>query len=360
MISTAALAAAFAAIMVAALGLAVLIVAARATRLLREKAAEAAVAPHRTAMIVVGSDEDTDGEGLAHLLGVDHDSRRRLGPAVVAMLSKVRGRPAEDLATVLREHGHIDSALSRLRSRSLVRRAGAAHLLGLVKDPDHVEQLLPLLEDRSWEVRMVTVRALGAIGDPQAAPGILNALRPIRGHVGVPAYIAAEAVLSMGDGAAYAVRDGLNSPDAVVRNACALVAGQSNLSSATGRLRELLATDADLEVRVSAATALGLIGGAEDMGALASATVAGEAPMLRRTAAAALGYLGDTRAADALLALLADADRRLAEIAARALIRLGPTGLARLVEVPGDGPAGRVARSALAAARLPEVQESAA
>ena len=342
----------------AAVGLALLVVATKLARVTRQRSAAAAAAPHRLAMVVVGADEDDDGNGLAHLLGVDRRSWRSLAPAVVGMLTKVRGKPAQDLARVLREHGEIDAALGDLSARSSVRRARAAHLLGLVKDPAHVEALLPLLGDHSAEVRLVGARALGAIGDPRAAKGILAALLPVRGRVGIPAYLAAEALVSMGYDTAPALRDGLYSHDPVVRNVSAVVAGQNNLSSVTGRLRELLTIDHDLDVRRSAAEALGLVGGAEDVGELARHTDAVEPPTLRRACAAALGELGDLRAADPLLRLLADPDRRLAEIAAHALIRLGPPGLAQLEGVPAAGPAGRVARAALAAARLPAREEA--
>ncbi|HET7476972.1 MAG TPA: HEAT repeat domain-containing protein [Dermatophilaceae bacterium] len=338
--------------------LALLVVVTKTSRQLRERSAGAAAAPHRRALVVVGTDEDDDGAGMAHLLGVDRRSWRSLAPAVVAMLSKVRGKPAQDLGQVLRAHGDVDHARADLRSRSVVSRARAAYLLGLVKDPAHVADLLPLLSDRSAEVRHVAVRALGAIGDPRAAPGVLDALLPVRGRVGVPADLAAEALLSMGVGAASAVRDGLFSHDPVVRNVSAMVAGQNNLSSVAARLRELLRVDHDLDVRKSCAEALGLVGGTDDVDELARHTEASEPPTLRRACAAALGELGDPGATDVLLGLLPDSDRRLAEVAAHALIRLGPVGMARLEAVRGDGSAARVARAVLVAARLPDCHEA--
>lgn len=337
---------------IAGAGLALAVVAAKIVRAQRQRATAAAVAPHRAALLLVASGEDDDDLGVAHLLGVPSRSWRRLAPAVVAMLSKVRGEPANDLVRVLRERGDLDRALAHLRSRSAVRRARAVHLLGLAHDPAHAPHLLPLLSDRSAEVRLVTVRALGAIGEPATAPDILRALGGDNGQVGVPALLAAEALLSLGPGTASALREGLTSDHAVVRDVAARVIGHSNVSSAAPRLRELLDGDPDTQVRITAAGALGLIGGPEDFAALAASTGTAAPATLRRACAAALGELGHPLAVGPLLALLADPDRRLAHIAGSALVRLGPQGLAALQDVGADGWAGRAAQAALAAARL--------
>lgn len=256
---------------------------------------------------------------------------------------------------MLRAHGDVGRAVAQLGSRSVIRRVRAAHVLGLVRDPDHVPDLIPLLSDGSAEVRLVAVRALGAIGDPAAAASVLAALSPVRGQVGVPASAAAEALVAMGSGTGQAVRAGLRSPDPVVRAVACLVAGRSTLVAAAVEMRELLDRDPDSEVRVTAAVALGLVGGPQDVETLSRHTTVDTPAPLRRTCAAALGDLGHPLAVEAVLPLLASRDRRLAEISAQSLIRLGPVGLTRLAEVPDAGAAGRAARAALAAARLPEV-----
>ena len=339
------------AVALTAVALALLVVLAKVLRTRREHAGEALLVPHRLPLLMVGAGEDDDGSALAHLLTVEDRAWQRLAPAVVAMLSKVRGAPAEDLVFVLREHGQVARALADLRSRSVITRARAIHLLGLVRDRDHVPHLIPLLSDPSPEVRLVAVRALGAIGDPAAALDVLRALHSVHGHVGVPAYLVAEALLTMGTGSAEALHEGLDSDEATIRNAAALVAGRGTFVSSAPRLRQLLEADPDPEVRTTAAVSLGLVGGADDVAALARHTAGSEATSLRRTCAAALGELGHPLGADSLVALLGDPDRRLAEISADSLVRLGRPGVSRLEEV-GDGDAGRAARSALALARL--------
>lgn len=338
-----------------ALVLAVFVVGVRLVRLGRERKAAGLLAPHRLALLAVSAGEDDDGEGLAHLRNVEPSSWHDVGPTVTDTLAKLRGQPADDLVSVLRHHGDIDRAVSDLRSGSVVRRARAAHLLGLVRDPERVPDLIPLLSDRSAEVRLVAVRALGAIGDPAAADEVLASVGMVRGRVGVPAFVVAEALASMGSGTKETLLHGLHKQDPVVRTVAALVAGHLTLVSASRSLRELLDHDPDTDVRLTASAALGRVGGPEDVSSLVRHTSPETTPPLRRACAAALGDLGAPNAAEGLLPLLADQDRRLAEIAARSLIRLGPVGTARLAETLAGTPTGRVARAAVAADRLPEL-----
>jgi hypothetical protein len=338
--------------------LAAFVVGARLLRLRRQRSAAAALTPHRMALLAVGAGEDQDGLGLEHLMGADQAFWCTLRPAVVALLTKVRGEPAQQLVAVLRHHGDIRGAVGDLRSRSEIGRARAAHVLGLVRDPDHVSDLCPLLSDRSAEVRLVAVQALGAIGDPRAADAVLAALGPVRGNVGVPAYVVAEALVSMGSGTTETVLHGLHKADPVVRTVAAMVAGHITLVRASRSLRELLEHDPDIDVRQAASVALGLVGGPEDVDSLSQYLGAQTTAPLRRTCAAALGDVGDPLAAGVLAELLPDPDRRLAEIAAKSLIRLGPPGVERLEEALPTTPAGRVARAALAANRLPDLIEA--
>lgn len=340
-----------------ALLLTAFVVGARLLRLRRQRRAAAALAPHRMALLAVGAGEDQDGLGLAHLLCVDERSWQSVGLSVVAMLGKVRGEPADRLVTVLRQHGDIDRAVAELRSRSMIRRARAAHVLGLVRDPAHVEDLGDLLSDRSAEVRLVAVRALGAIGDPSAADEVLATVSAVRGRVGVPAYVVAEALVAMGAGTNESVLHGLHNKDPVVRTVAALVAGHITLVSAARSLRELLEHDSDFDVRLTASVALGQVGGPEDVDSLSRHTSPWTSAPLRRTCAAALGEVGNALAVGVLVPLLADPDRRLAEIAAQSLIRLGPEGADRLAQTTAGTPPGRVARAALAVARLPVLAE---
>lgn len=313
----------------------------------------ALLTPYRHALIAMASGEDEDGQAKAALYAAPAPTWDRLRPSVVAFLPKVRGTPADDLGELLRSRGEIERATRMLTSRSAVRRARAAYLLGLVRDPDSAALVLPLLDDPDADVRLVAARALGAIGEPSAASGVLHALRTHHGQIGLPAWVAAEALLAMGVQIAPALQIGLASEDPAVRNVCAVVAGHGTFASVAPQLRILLATDSEGDVRASAAVALGRVGGADDVAALARHTDASETTVLRRTCATALGVLGQRESLDTLAGLLGDGDRRLAQLAADALVRIGSEGIARLEEAAaGQCPRARAARGALDLARL--------
>lgn len=311
------------------------------------------LAPYRSALIAVASGEDEDGQGKAELFAVRGRTWKRLRPSVVAFLVRVRGAPADELGELLRSHGEIARAIRMLTSRSANRRARAAYLLGLVRDRDSAALVLPLLDDPDADVRLVAARALGAVREPSAASGVLHALHTQQGKIGIPAWVAAEALLAMGVGIEAVLRIGLDSEDAAVRNVCAVVAGQGTFSSAAPQLRILLDADSDADVRAGAAVALGLIGGADDVTALARHTNASETTILRRTCATALGDLGQGESIETLAGLLGDGDRRLAQLAAAALVRIGAAGIARLYDAAaGQGPGALVAAGALDLAGL--------
>jgi HEAT repeat protein len=312
----------------------------------------ALLAPYRRALIVMASGEDDDGQAKAVLYAVPAPSWARLRSSVVAFPPKVRGTPAEDLRELLRWHGEIDRAKRMLTSRSTVRRAGAAYLLGLVRDADSATLLLPLLTDTDPDVRLLTARALGAIGEPSGAAGVLLALRSQHRQIGVPAWVATEALLAMGIQIAPQLQIGLVSQDPAVRNVCALVAGHGIFSSAVPQLRIMLATDGDADVRASA-LALGRVGSADDVAVLARLTDASQPTVLRRTCATALGELGRDESLDTLKGLLADGDLRLAALAADSLVRIGSKGIARLEDAAVEqSPRAQVAPGALDLAGL--------
>ena len=168
----------------------------------------------------------------------------------------------------------------------------------------------------------MTVRSLGLIGDHQAAEPVLDAVPAHGSRIGVPAWVAAEALLGMGLGVAPVLRRALASEDADVRDVAVTVAGAATFSSLRPQLRVLLEHDPSPEVRTGAAVALGRVGAPQDVAALVRHTAPRPAP-LRRTCVAALGELGDPAAVPALSRLLDEEDRRLAELSAEALVRVG-------------------------------------
>jgi HEAT repeat protein len=334
-------------------GLLLTIVLSRGQRVHAARRSAALLAPHRPLLLAVASGEDAEGSARAALQQLPDRSWEHVRSAVIAMLARVRGAPAESLVGLLQAHGEVDLAIARLRSRSAVGRARGAYLLGLLQDPRHVPALLPLLSDPAAEVRLVTVRSLGLVGDASAAEAVLAAVPSQGGRIGVPAWSAAEALLGMGMGVAPVVRAALASADPAVRGVAVTVTGAATLSFLCPELRALLEHDPSPEVRACAAVALGRLGGPADVGPLVRQTAPSQPAALRRTCVAALGELGVAGALPTLSSLLEEQDRRLAELSAEALVRIGPSGHHELVTAArGMGPRASVARGALDMARL--------
>jgi HEAT repeat protein len=318
-------------VLLACLGLVLLIVATKVMRTLRDRRTQALVAPHRPDLLAVASGEDDDGSHRDALIGVDGPARDALDDAVVDLLAKVRGVPAEELASVLLAHGAVDRAPHDLKHRSTVRRARAAHVLGLC----HVGAALPLvvdaLRDPAPEVRVAATRALGRLGEPSAAAPLLAAVGAERA---VPAGPAADALEGMGVGIADALRDGLLAASPTTRTVAAYLSGEGSFTRSLDLLRLSLRTDEDPVVRAASAVALGRMGGSADVVVLVEGTGSQQPDELRRACATALGDLGDTAAVDQLCHLLADPDPRIAEISAASLLRLGPVGRSALDSAP--------------------------
>jgi HEAT repeat protein len=331
--------------------MAVVVVLVKLARAAAASARRARVAPYRDAVLAIAADGDEDEGASATLRGIPDRDWRAVREAVVGMLGTVRGETTSSLVRLLDARGEFERARSDLRSRLALRRARGAYLLGLARQRGDVGLLLPLLADRSAEVRLVAARSLGAVGDPIAATPLFEALGPVHGLPGIPGAAAAEALLRFGTGAVPAVLAALSADDATQREVATLVAAEGALSAAAPRLRSLLAGDPEPEVRISAARALGAVGGPDDVAALAAFTESARPTELRRAVVQALGELGHPDAEPVLSWLLSDPDVRLAQQSGDALVQLGPAGVRALLQA-GDGPAARVAAGSLAIARL--------
>jgi HEAT repeat protein len=163
-------------------------------------------------------------------------------------------------------------------------------------------------------------------------------LRAVGQGGGIPAGLAADALLEMGIGITLVLRAGLRDEAARTRMVAAHVAGAGAFSQTLPELRLCLVTDPDTTVRTEAATALGRIGRESEVVVLASCTGPDQPMELRRVCVQALGLLGSPRANDVLEGLLDDPDPRLAELAAHSLLATGPEGRA-IVESRSSEPA---------------------
>lgn len=297
--------------------------------------------PLRPRLLALAADEDGaragDHAAATEPVALTGFRARVVDRAVLDLLGKVRGGAATTLVDVLDRHGTVDGAVRGTRSLSATTRARSAQILGATRRPAHSAALAGLLADGDRAVRSSAARALGVIGDATYGDAVLRAVREIKGLPGIPFYVAADALLSMGGDAREAIRRGLDDADPGVRFVSATVTSRGGLATLLPRVVQLFRGDPDERVRTAAAQTLGVIGDGRVIDELGRALTPSTPDRVRRAAAAALGELGAPESLAVLRPLLADPDRRLAEVAADALSALGPRGEKVLVEALGSG-----------------------
>ncbi|WP_406829964.1 HEAT repeat domain-containing protein [Pedococcus sp. KACC 23699] len=321
-------------VLLACLTLALSVVVSKVTRLRRESRTALALAPVRGALIELAAGEP---DGLPALRSARGKTADAIDHAAVGLLAKVRGEPASQLVTVLEEHGAIDRARADIAHRSPVHRARAVQLLGLARVDDCSALISEALEDEASDVRASAAYAAAYLADPWLAAPLL---RSVGAGGGIPAGLAADALLEMGFEITPVLRAAMRNPAPRTRMVAAHVAGVGTFVPALPELRELVDSDPDLTVRVEAAEALGLIGRDSEIDLLARHTAQGAPTDLRRACARALGRIGSADALGPLVALLLDPDTRLAELAAHSLVQIGPLGMRTLQDRRSEPAAG--------------------
>ncbi|HLL64951.1 MAG TPA: HEAT repeat domain-containing protein [Micromonosporaceae bacterium] len=316
---------------VGSLGVAVVLV--RGVRLMRARRQVRLAAVPRMALLRFAA--ESGAEGADELVTMAPAAWRSIERTAVNLLGKIRGDAHQALVTVFERRGAADDALRALHSRSGVRRARAAEALGNLGRRDAVAALCVLLRDPRSEVRVVAVRALGRIGDPAAAEPLLASLADIDP---APSLVVAHALIQLDPAAEPALIRALQHPAPLVRVTVLDALGLLGAAASAVPVAEVARADPSTEVRVAAVATLGRLGGRAALAPLAEAVLAHEPEPLRAAAARALGDLGNAAAVASLGLLLDDPRYRVAHEAARALRRLGPTGLAELRRVAHEPP----------------------
>jgi len=319
-------------VLLACLALALSVIWSKVTRLRRERRTARSLAPVRGALIELAAGEPG---GLRILRSARGKTADAIDETAVALLAKVRGEPANQLVAVLEDHGALERAKLEVSHRSPVRRARAVQLLGLARVDDSTALISEALEDEASEVRASAAYAASYLADPWLAAPLLRAVGT---GEGIPAGLAADALLEMGVEITPVLRAAMRNTAPRTRMVAAHVAGVGTFVQALPELRELIGTDPDVTVRVEAAEALGSIGQDSEVVLLARHTRPDQPTDLRRACAEAMGRIGSPLAHDDLVGLLDDDDPRLAELAAESLVAIGPRGVATL-EQRRDEPA---------------------
>jgi hypothetical protein len=265
---------------------------------------------------------------------------------VLQLLPQLRGADRKVLQDVLVSRGVVERAASDLTARAAWRRGRAATLLGSTASTPHVAGLTALLRDRSSDVRSAAARALGKAGGPDTAEALLGSLtmdRPL------PSGVAGMALLDLGTQALPVLRETVlvGSPPAAAL-AASLLGLHGDLSATPMLTAVLRDTERTVEVRRSAAEALGRIGAPQATDALSNVLAFAPEAVLRQVAAESLGRIGDPAGTTALVAGLAAADLIVRTSCADALAATGAEGRSWLVQLAaGSGPGALAARGAL-------------
>ena len=323
--------------------MAVMVIGVKGERALRERAAERRLAPLRPVVIRVAAGEDTEeGEAVRRLAATTGRARDDLHDLVVQVLGKVRGEPADQLVGLLREHGLLEDAVRRVRSPLTSRRVRALHLLGCCRDGEGLDAAIEALEDRSRRVRCQAVRTVGR----SATPGRPDRCCTPSGTRGctwaTPRRPCSAWATASPTPCSGPCRRGTPGPGSWPRTSVA-AAG----SAAAPLLVTQLESHADPTVAAAAATALGRVGRAQDVGALAAASLHFFPFPVRHAAIETLGELGVEAAVPVLARHLDDPRSQIAEAAARSLIAVGPRGRSAVLEhelLPAAGTALALAR----------------
>ena len=184
----------------------------------------------------------------------------------------------------------VDGLIEALKHKNIVVRSRAAKALGQIGDAKAVKPLNQTLKDESRHVRGKAARALGQIGDRKAVKPLIQALKD------------------------------KGSQNRHVRERAARALGQIGDERALEPLIQTLMRDEWLTVREGAAEALGKMG--EPAQKRLIQALRHKSQGVRLTAAWALGYVGDEKAAKPLADAQKDGDPSVRKAAKAALRKI--------------------------------------
>jgi HEAT repeat protein len=252
---------------------------------------------------IAAADAATREELLAALPPLpDRAAAERVAALLGDADPEVRATAAEALGRAL-PAAEVRDLLSRVLREDPARRPGAALALGRIPG-GACDLLLPLLDDPSAETRRAAAEGISRCPQADARARVAAAL-------------------------------GRETDPAAVRALAAALAATGGAEAVAPLAR--LALEGDAGARFAAVRALGRTGAAEALPVLLEVLAGADGPGVEAAALAALGELGDPRAADAVARRLEGGDRDLRRVAAVALRRMAPAGAAeRLVRALGD------------------------
>jgi HEAT repeat protein len=248
---------------------------------------------------------------------------------------RVRANAAEALGE-FRAAGAIEALIEALADENWAVRKAAHLAIRQMRDVRALEPFLAALRGQTEEARMLAAEALGQFGDVRAVEPLVGALADRSWDVRAAA---ARALGAIGDARAVSpLIRAMSESDLGVRDAAAealVNIGPPAFDDLVGAL-----DDPSWDVRRTAALALGRLGDQRATGRLLLALRDNSDPWLRQDAALALGQIGDLSAIQLLRVALFDDAPRVREAAAEALHALESISRQAADPRPADQAAG--------------------
>jgi HEAT repeat protein len=284
--------------------------------------------------IATFGEEPEARQALSLLRAAPRRHRRVIAEALLEPLRVVQGRTVDRARSIAAELGLLADWRRGLAHGSWPARARAALAAGLLRDAESVPALIALLDSAHEEVRAAAVDALGLIGDVGAVAALLPRLGEQSRHQQARLV---EALRRIGP----AVTDSIIGRGATGSTERRLIAEVLAMVGSMGARETLLdwTTDGEPAVRAAAWRAMGVTG-MDDRAAYHALRALGDPDSrVRAHAAQALGRTGRADFAPYLAQHLDD-EWEVAAQGARALSRLGETGLAALRRRESSGTGG--------------------
>ncbi|MFC2003844.1 HEAT repeat domain-containing protein [Chloroflexota bacterium] len=293
-----------------------------------------------------------DPENITPLArGLRPFDRGLIEETLLQQADELKGEERTTMTAVFERLDYVTEEINNLSSSRWWRRRDAAIKLGIMQSEKASPTLIQAIADPNEEVRLAAVRALGQMRDLESITTLLNILEKradwTSGRI-------LEILIGLGDLIKKPVLPWLTSTtNPRVKLLLVQLCGLMRWSEVIPLLIPLL-EDRNTEIRVSAAQAIGNIGGDITTAEHLVSMLIDENWEVRAQAAETLGLLQDVRILNQLKQCLSDENWQVRYNAAKAVFQLGKPGETELDEIcrGPDSIAAGIAAQAVAEGRL--------
>lgn len=246
------------------------------------------------------------------------------------IMSTIKGAMRERMSQAVSQLGLIPLVERGLKSWLATKRIQSCHTLGVLGSKEHIGSVQKKLNDRSPRVAASAIIALGEIGEPESVPAILEYFkRCSQSH----AWLIAAILQFFGTGIYEDINRLVKDPElqTIRRIFLIKVISSFRLTQSLGDLQSVYTESEELDVRISALTAIGEINDVLAVKTVIDALSDSEW-QIRAVACNLIGEMSIKGASYRLVGLLKDLSWHVRKNAASALVRLGKIGIIALID----------------------------